>query len=331
MALANLGLVRIKTWHEVEEMRRRCLGIGAAMVACSAALVAAQEPWNVRDHVPLEAFLIQAHRGAGMLMPENSLPAFEIAWGLGTAPEADLRTTRDGVIVAFHDNDLRRVLPDADAATRQKGVGDLTYDEVTALDVGAWRGEQYRGQRVPRMTEVYEVLKRHPNRQMYIDIKDDVDLAQLAKESQAVQRQLILASTKYEEVLRWKTLAPRSQTLHWMGGSEEALQKRLDLLDRQQFAGVDQLQIHVRFDADGSMSPSESFLTAAGEQLRRHGVLFQVFPWETKDPAAFVRLLDLGVASFATDYPDVCDSPRLSDSGGVGLYAARTGACSVSN
>jgi glycerophosphoryl diester phosphodiesterase len=283
-------------------MRQRCIGV--TVIAWAATLVFAQDSWNVRDHVPLDAFLIQAHRGAGMLMPENSLPAFEIAWGIGTAPEADLRTTKDGVIVAFHDSDLRRVLPDADAPTREKGIGDLAYDEVAALDVGAWRGEQYRGQRVPRMTDVYEVLKRYPDRRMYIDIKE-VDFAQLANESQAVHEQLILASTKYDEVKRWKSLAPDSQTLHWMGGSEEVLRQRLERLERERFAGVDQLQIHVRFDADGKMSPSAQFLTAAGQQLRRHGVLFQVFPWETKDPAAFARLLDLGVASFASDFPDV--------------------------
>lgn len=237
-------------------------------------------------------------------MPENSLPAFEIAWGLGAAPEADLRTTSDGVMVAFHDSNLRRVLPDAEEAVRNREIGDLTYAEVAALDIGGWRGEQYRGQRVPRMTDVYEVLERNPDRLMYIDIKQ-VNFEQLARESASVHRQLILASTKYDEVLRWKSLAPDSQTLHWMGGSEAELRKRLDQLEERQFQGIDQLQVHVRFDSDGVMAPSELFLMGVGQQLRRHGVVFQVFPWETKDHRSFERLLDLGVASFATDYPDV--------------------------
>lgn len=285
-------------------MKSLMQGVRLQAVFWIGSIAAAQTPWNVRDHVPLKDFVIQAHRGAGMLMPENSLPAFEIAWGLGAAPEADLRTTRDGVIVAFHDNDLRRVLPNADEATRSQGIGDLTYEEVAALDVGGWRGEQYRGQRVPRMTDVYEVLARHPHRLMYIDIKE-VSFEQLAQESAPVHSQLILASTKYDEVVRWKSLAPASKTLHWMGGSEAELSERLDQLEEQQFKGVDQLQVHVRFGVDGKMAPSESFLISVGEQLRRHNVLFQVFPWETKDPRSFQRLLDLGVASFATDFPDV--------------------------
>jgi glycerophosphoryl diester phosphodiesterase len=285
-------------------MKSLMLGVRLQAIFWIGSIVTAQAPWNVRDHVPLKGFVIQAHRGAGMLMPENSLPAFEIAWGLGAAPEADLRTTRDGVIVAFHDNDLRRVLPDAEEAIRNRGIGDLTYAEVAALDVGGWRGEKYRGQRVPRMTDVYEVLERNPDRLMYIDIKE-VDFEQLARESASVHRQLILASTKYDEIVRWKSLAPDSRTLHWMGGNEAELRKRLDQLEEWKFQDVDQLQIHVRFGADGKMSPSEDFLIGVGEQLRRHGVVFQVFPWESKDPRSFERLLDLGVASFATDFPDV--------------------------
>ena len=285
-------------------MRRNRFGVYFLAVVTAGSFTAADHPWNVRDHIPLKAFVIQAHRGAGMLMPENSLPAFEIAWGLGAAPEADLRTTSDGVIVAFHDNNLRRVLPEADEATRNRGVRDLAYRDVSLLDVGKWRGEQYRGQRVPRMTDVYKVLERHPQRLMYLDIKE-VDFDQLAKESAAVHRQLILASTKYDEVVRWKSLAPDSQTLHWMGGSEAELRERLSKLERLHFDDVDQLQVHVRFNADGEMSPSKAFLTGVGEQLRKHGVLFQVFPWETSDPRSFERLLDLGVASFATDFPDV--------------------------
>lgn len=285
-------------------MKSLFLSVRLLAVFWIGSIAAAQTPLIVRDHIPLKDFVIQAHRGAGILMPENSLPAFEIAWRLGAAPEADLRTTNDGVIVAFHDNNLRRVLPDAEEAIRNRGIGNLAYAEVAALDVGGWRGEQYRGQRVPRMADVYEVLKRNPERLMYIDIKD-IDFEQLARESASVHRQLILASTKYDEIVRWKSLAPDSQTLHWMGGRESELRNRLEQLEERQFQGVDQLQIHVRFASDGKMAPSESFLIGVGEQLRRHGVVFQVFPWETKDPRSFERLLDLGVASFATDFPDV--------------------------
>jgi hypothetical protein len=151
---------------------------------------------------------------------------------------------------------------------------------------------------------VYDILARHPGRRFYIDIKN-VDLKQLAKESKAVHRQLILASTKYDVIRQWKRLAPKSATLHWMGGTEAALAKRLADLRKTGFADIDQLQVHVRTAEDGALTPSPQFMLETGEELRRHDILFQALPWDRKDPQICWRLMDLGVASFATDHPDV--------------------------
>jgi glycerophosphoryl diester phosphodiesterase len=260
--------------------------------------------WNVRDHIPLSDVIVQSHRGAGVLSPENTLEAFQIAWNLGTIPEADLRTSKDGVIVAFHDNDFQRILPHESPARRKQGVADLTWDELQKLDIGAWKGPKFAGQRIPRMTDVYQMLKQHPDRRFYIDIKN-VDLKQLAEESEGVHKQLILASTKYDIIREWKRLAPDSSTLHWMGGTEAELSKRLADLRKTEFADITQLQIHVKTGKDGTISPSPQLLIDAGDELRRHNILFQVLPWERNDPQIFWQLMDLGAASFATDYPDV--------------------------
>ena len=259
--------------------------------------------WNVRDHIPLAQFTMQAHRGAGDLAPEGSLEAFELGWKLGCVPEADLRRTKDGVIVSFHDNNFARILPDAPEALKKKGVADLTFEEVKALDVGSFRDKKFAGQRVLSLAEMVGKLKAHPERSLYIDIKK-VDFKQLAAETVSVHPQLILASTKYEEVKLWKQVAPKSRTLHWMGGPQEQLAKRLEALRAVSFAGIDQLQIHVN-TTNSVFSPSEDFLRQAGNELRTYGVLFQTLPWRQKEAKTFHRLLDLGCASLATDYPDV--------------------------
>jgi len=282
------------------------LRLSALLLVCWATTAAAADArlWNVRDHVPLDQLVVQSHRGAGNLSPENSLEAFEIAWGLGTIPEADLRISKDGVIVAFHDENFQRILPTAPAEMRAKGVADLTWAELQRLDIGAWKGAKFAGQRIPRMTDVYAMLKQHPERKFYIDIKN-VPLPQLAAESRGVHGQLILASTNYDVIRAWKRLAPESATLHWMGGTEAELAARLEKLRASNYADVTQLQIHVRTSPEGEISPTAEFLMDAGEQLRRHGVLFQALPWDRKDAAIYGQLMDLGVASFATDYPDV--------------------------
>ncbi|MDR0871769.1 MAG: hypothetical protein LBN39_13365 [Planctomycetaceae bacterium] len=279
-------------------------------ILLTAAVLSAQQ-WNVRDHILPDEFAIQAHRGAGNLSPENSIDAFEIAWKLGVIPEADLRNTKDGVIVAFHDNNFQRILPNASDDVKKKGVADLTLAEVKQLDIGAWKGPEHKGQGVASMAEIIDVLKKFPKRKMYIDIKN-VDFLQLANETKEVHRQLILASTNYNEILLWKRLAPASKTLHWMGGTEEVLAVRLDRLEKHRFDSVDQLQIHVNTDAAGKFTPSEDFLYKTGGRLRKYNVLFQVLPWENAEknnggsnPDVYKRLMNLGVASFATDFPDV--------------------------
>jgi len=259
--------------------------------------------WNVRSHVPLEKLIVQAHRGAGELAPEGSREAFELAWSLGCVPEADLRRTKDGVIVSFHDDNFARILPNAPEALKKKGVADLTFQEVKELDVGSFRNEKFAGQRVLSLAEMAGLLRAHRERSLYIDIKK-VDFRQLAAETASVHPQLILASTKYDEIKLWRQVAPRSRTLHWMGGTQEQLAQRLAALREASFAGIDQLQIHVSTGQDGAVSPSAEFLREAGHELRTWGILFQTFTRTERDSRTFHRLLDLGCASFATDYPD---------------------------
>jgi hypothetical protein len=111
---------------------------------------------------------------------------------------------------------------------------------------------------------------------------------------------------------------PESETLLWMHGNEAKLRKELAELRQTQFAGITQLQIHVYpketkdswapiTDQSSPENPfrlRNAFLLETGKELRRHGVLFQTFPY-TEDSSAYGKLLDLGVMSFATDHPDV--------------------------
>lgn len=275
-------------------------------MACLAVPAGAQDPgpdWNLRDHIPPAEVVVQSHRGAGDLMPENSSEAFELAWSLGTIPEADLRTTKDGVIVAFHDNNLARILPAASPAQKQRGIEDLSWDEASRLDIGAWKGPEFAGQRIARLSDIFAMLRSQEGRRIYIDIKK-VDLEQLAREAKeaGLSERLILASTDYAVIRRWKALAPASSTLHWMGGTEAKLTERLGILRDSGFADIDQLQIHVR-KAEDRYAPSDAFLVKTGCELREHSILFQVFPWDMDESRDFWRLMDLGAASFATDHP----------------------------
>ena len=260
--------------------------------------------WNLTDHIPLNRVIVQAHRGYGNFGPEGSAESFFRAWNEGLVPEADIRLTKDGQIVSFHDNDLSRILVDAPEELKHKSISDLTLEEVKALDIGAYKGEEYKGQRALSMAEIVEILKEHPTWMVSCDIKD-VDFEQLARETEPVHRQLLVGGPNYEQLLAWRKLAPKSPTLLWMNGSEEKMAARIAELEKVNFHGIDQIQLHTSVDDEGHFSTTPEFYREVGQKIRRHGILMQALLWGTAGSRAenYATLMDYGVASFSTDYP----------------------------
>ena len=79
-----------------------------------------------------EPFLV-AHRGASADAPENTIPAFQLAWEQGAdAIEGDFHLTADGHIVCIHDEDTQKV------AGKKLIVPESTLADLRKLDVGAW-------------------------------------------------------------------------------------------------------------------------------------------------------------------------------------------------
>ncbi|TLD69914.1 glycerophosphodiester phosphodiesterase family protein [Phragmitibacter flavus] len=255
-------------------------------------------------------FIVQSHRGAGVLAPENSVKAFELGWELGAIPEADIRTTSDGHIVVFHDKNFARVVHDPSPELKKQGVRDLPLSAIRKLKIGAETGDPNRTEHIHTLDEIFDFMRGEPHRRLYLDIKevDLKDLANLVKKQQ-VGSQVIFASTIIDEIRAWKALLPDAQTLHWMGGKEEKLRTRIDQLKTENFGGITQLQIHIREpkDANGmrTLQPSEAFIRELAAELKPRGILFQALPWAASEPAIYERLLNLGVQSFATDHPDV--------------------------
>ena len=261
----------------------------------------------------MQQLIVQSHRGGGALAPENTIESFLATWELGVVPEADLRTTRDGVIVAFHDPSFARVVKDLSSDLRDKGVQDLTFRELSALDVGSWKDETFAGQRVCSVTEIFALMRGHPDRALYMDIKD-VQLPRLAGLVREfdVAEQVILAAPDEQLLRDWQATIPHGQTLLWMGilwqGDEGTLRQRLEGLRGEGFAGVTQLQIHVeaiRNAGDWQFKPSLELLRETARALKSSGVLFQALPWDCAEAEVYRALLRAGVQSFASDYPAV--------------------------
>ena len=95
-----------------------------------------------------------AHRGGGLLAPENTLAALRYARNLGfEAVEFDVKLTADDVPVLFHDDTLERT-------TSGSGpVADMRFDVLTQLDAGSWFGNEFSGEPVPAFAAASALCK----------------------------------------------------------------------------------------------------------------------------------------------------------------------------
>jgi hypothetical protein len=112
-----------------------------------------------REHVH-----IICHRGSSEVAFENTLEAFRATFELGgDGNEFDIRRTKDGVLVVFHDDMLDRRLE------AYGDVGDYTWAELRRFkfrETGKF-GEQCR---IPTLVEVFDLHRKYGGL-MHLDIK----------------------------------------------------------------------------------------------------------------------------------------------------------------
>ncbi len=90
--------------------------------------------------------MIFFHRGLhGNGVPENSIPSFENAIDAGVGIELDVRLSRDGVPVVFHDKTPRRMCGD------KRKVSELTVNELKGLRL------KDSDETIPTLEEVLEL------------------------------------------------------------------------------------------------------------------------------------------------------------------------------
>ena len=85
--------------------------------------------------------LVIAHRGASGHRPEHTLASYELAIELGADfIEPDLVITRDGVLIARHENDISET---TDVASRPEFADRRTTRRIDGLEVTGWFSEDF--------------------------------------------------------------------------------------------------------------------------------------------------------------------------------------------
>lgn len=107
---------------------------------------------------------IVAHRGVSKEAPENTLAAVELAWQLGSdAVEIDVQLTKDGRLAVIHDATLERT------AGIARSVRDVDMTELRTIDVGSWKGDEWRGETISELPEILATIP--PGRRLFVELK----------------------------------------------------------------------------------------------------------------------------------------------------------------
>ena len=104
-----------------------------------------------------------AHLGFWGLAPDNTMPAFELAAVSGFhACIAVPKVTADGVFVCIHDDTINRTARDKDgnAPSEPTYVWDKTYDELSRWEYGSYFNEIYRGVKIPKLSEFFDLCAK---------------------------------------------------------------------------------------------------------------------------------------------------------------------------
>lgn len=220
-----------------------------------------------------------AHRGGASDNPENTLPAFRHAVELGyTYLETDVHSTSDGVLVAFHDNDLSRT------CGREGRIDELPWSEV----------QQARVDGTEPIPLFEDLMEEFPNARVNIDCKADsgVDgLIASLKRLDCLDRVCVGGFDDRRLRRIRKALGPGLCT------SFGPAQVTALVTGATVPWGGECAQVPVK------QGPVAIVTKRTVERAHRRGL--QVHVWTIDDPDEMNRLLDLGVDGLMTDRPAV--------------------------
>jgi glycerophosphoryl diester phosphodiesterase len=156
--------------------------------------------------------LVLGHRGASAVAPENTLAAFQLAVAGGAdGVELDVWRCASGDVVVIHDEETTRT------SGERWTVPETPLSRLRALDAGAWKGERYRGERIPVLAEVLEAM---PGALVNVELKSrrgrpDLALAPAVARVVAAARaeaRVIVSSFDFGLLAAFRAAAPRIAT-----------------------------------------------------------------------------------------------------------------------
>ncbi len=254
--------------------------------------------------MPLHAasrILVHGHRGARAMYPENTIPAFKYAIGIGVDfLEMDVAVTKDNVLVISHDPHINGEI----CTGPHPGIAihDLTLAELREYDCGALQNPHFSkqhpvpGTRIPTLDEVLSLAKGN-SVQFNIETKSFPDHPELTPPPEVFSKMML-------DVIRKHKLEPRCVVQSFDFRTLRAMKRlapeiRLSAL----WEGAPRSFVDIARDAEaGIVSPAFQLVTP--EQVKAaHAAKLEVVPWTADTPQDWQRLIDAGVDAIITDDP----------------------------
>ena len=227
--------------------------------------------------------LVMGHRGARGLAPENTIASFESARKIGVdCVELDVHVSKDDHLIVMHDATV-------DRTTDGHGyIKDMSLAEIETLDAGSWFDPRYAGEKVPTLTEVLEWSGNEMP--LVIELKGGFEQGLVHRVIDLVWRydaanEVILISFDHRALQHVKALSPEIRT----GVLYVA---RL----------VDPIAVARGAVAD-ALHPNWNYVDR--ELVREaHTSGLALSTWTVNEPEDMRTLIEMGVDSIGTDYPD---------------------------
>jgi glycerophosphoryl diester phosphodiesterase len=230
--------------------------------------------------------LIIAHRGASGEAPENTLAAFQLALDQGCdALELDIHLSLDGRLMVCHDFTV-------DRTTNASGrIVDIAASQLRTYDAGIWFNKKYKGQQIPFLAEVFEMIPQ--------DIIVNVEIKMIPEYENKIEQKLVdlliekdrlsnvvISSFDHSCLVRLMKMEPRAKI---------GLLYQSSLINPVEYAALLNVPVF-------SLHPHFNIINKK-DIIKAKSYVISVYPWTVDQIKDMRKLINKGAAGIITNYP----------------------------